>query len=66
MSISQIKQALRSKTVKFNLLIMALGVLQGFVFALPISPMWQAVTMISLGAAGIILRAVTDTALSAK
>ena len=59
MFLKLVKASLTSRTVQFNLLIMLAGALQGFVFTLPISPIWQSVIFISLGAAGIILRAVT-------
>ena len=59
-------QVLRSRTVWFAILIAVLSVLQGFVFALPLSPLHQALVGCAIAVAIVILRAITTQPLSTK
>lgn len=61
-----LKNVLKSRTVRFNLLIGLLGVLQGFVFLIPVSPIQQAIIVAVIVVANILLRAVTDSPLFKK
>lgn len=60
------KHLLRSKTIWFAILVAVLSVLQGFIFALPLTPLWQAVVGCVIAVAIVLLRAVTTQPLSQK
>lgn len=60
------KHILRSKTIWFAILVAVLSVLQGFVFALPLTPLWQAVVGCVIAVAIVLLRAVTTQPLAEK
>ena len=57
---------LRSRTVWFAIAVAILSVLQGFVFALPLSPMWQAVVGCVIAVGIVLLRAITTQPLLQK
>jgi hypothetical protein len=57
---------LKSRTVWFAIAVAILSVLQGFVFALPLSPMWQAVVGCVIAVGIVLLRAITTQPLSQK
>lgn len=59
-------QALKSRTVWFAIAVAVLSVLQGFVFALPLTPLWQAVVGCVIAVAVVLLRAITTQPLSQK
>jgi hypothetical protein len=59
-------QALKSRTVKFALVIAVLSVLQGFVFLLPIKPLYQMFAGIAIAVGIVIFRAITTQPLSEK
>lgn len=58
--------ALKSRTVWFAMLLAVLSVLQGFVFALPLAPLHQALVGCGIAVAIVILRAITTQPLSEK
>ena len=60
------KHLLRSKTIWFAILVAVLSVLQGFIFALPLTPLWQAAVGCVIAVAIVLLRAVTTQPLSQK
>ena len=62
----QIKQALKSKTVRFSIALAVLSIVQGYVGFLPVSPMGQAVAGCIIASCVTVLRAVTTKPLSAK
>lgn len=62
----QIKQALKSKTVRFSLALGVLSILQGYVGFLPVSPMGQAVAGCIIASCVTVLRAVTTVPLNQK
>lgn len=55
----KLKQALRSRTVWYAILIAILSVLQGFVFLLPVSPIEQMIIGLVAALGVIILRYIT-------
>ena len=57
---------LRSRTVWFAIAVAILSVLQGFVFALPLSPLWQAVVGCVIAVGIVLLRAITTQPLLQK
>lgn len=57
---------LRSRTVWFAIAVAILSVLQGFVFALPLTPLWQAVVGCVIAVGIVLLRAITTQPLSQK
>jgi hypothetical protein len=57
---------LKSRTVWFAIAVAILSVLQGFVFALPLSPMWQAVVGCVIAVGIVLLRAITTQPLLQK
>jgi len=61
-----IKQALKSKTIQFAILLAVLSVLQGYVGYLPASPAVQATVGCVLAACVTVLRIVTTQPLSDK
>jgi len=63
---NQIKQALRSRTVKFGVALACLSVLQGFVGFLPASPVVQAIVGCGIASAIVVLRFITTQPLSEK
>ncbi|HAZ79521.1 MAG TPA: hypothetical protein DCX08_06265 [Porticoccaceae bacterium] len=62
----QIKQALKSKTVRFSLALGVLSILQGYVGFLPVSPMGQAVAGCIIASCIVVLRAATTVPLNQK
>jgi uncharacterized membrane protein YgaE (UPF0421/DUF939 family) len=60
------RQALKSKTLWFAVVIAVLSVLQGFIFQLPLTPLWQAVVGCVIAVIVAILRFVTTMPLSEK
>lgn len=61
-----IRKALKSRTVWFGILVMALGVLQNYVDYLPVNPAYRALLGIVLGAVVIILRFKTTCSIHDK
>lgn len=61
-----LKSVLRSRTVLFAIAVAILSVLQGFVFALPVPPVGQAVVGCLIAVAIVLLRAVTTQPLSQR
>jgi hypothetical protein len=59
-------KALKSRTVLFGILVMALGVLQNYVDFLPVEPQYRALIGIILGAIIILLRFKTNCAVYDK
>jgi uncharacterized MnhB-related membrane protein len=57
---------LKSKTLWFAVAIAVLSVLQGFIFQLPLSPLWQAIVGCVIAVVVAVLRLVTTQPLSAK
>jgi uncharacterized MnhB-related membrane protein len=57
---------LKSKTLWFAVAIAVLSVLQGFIFQLPLSPMWQAIVGCVIAVVVAVLRFVTTQPLSEK
>jgi uncharacterized membrane protein YgaE (UPF0421/DUF939 family) len=57
---------LKSKTLWFAVIIAVLSVLQGFIFQLPLSPLWQAVIGSVIAVIVAVLRFVTTVPLSEK
>ena len=57
---------LKSKTLWFAIIIAVLSVLQGFVFQLPLTPLWQAIVGVGIAVIVTILRFVTTQPLSEK
>lgn len=62
----EITQALKSKTVRFAMLLAALSVLQGYVAVLPLTPIQQMYIGIAISVAITVLRVVTTQPLSEK
>ncbi len=63
---NQIKQALKSKTVRFSLALGVFSILQGYVGFLPVSPMGQAVAGCIIASCIVVLRAATTVPLNQK
>jgi hypothetical protein len=61
-----IAAALRSRTVWYAILIAVLSVLQGFIFAIPVAPHWQAAIGCGIAVGIVVLRAITTQPLSEK
>ena len=59
-------QLLKSRTVQFALLTAILGVLQGFVFLLPISPIQQMYVALTLAVLIVVFRFITTEPIAAK
>jgi uncharacterized MnhB-related membrane protein len=57
---------LKSKTLWFAVAIAVLSVLQGFIFQLPLSPLWQAIVGCVIAVVVAVLRFVTTQPLSEK
>jgi uncharacterized membrane protein YccC len=57
---------LKSKTLWFAVAIAVLSVLQGFIFQLPLSPLWQAIVGCVIAVLVAVLRFVTTQPLSEK
>ena len=62
----QIKQALKSKTVRFSVALAVLSIVQGYVGVLPVSPISQAVIGSVIAGCIVVLRAVTTVPLNKK
>lgn len=60
------KQLAKSKTVIFAVVVAVLSTLQGFVFAIPIEPHYQALIGVGLAVAVTLLRMVTKEPISDK
>lgn len=60
------RQLAKSKTVIFAVLVAVISTLQGFVFAIPIEPHWQAVIGVVLAVAVTLLRMVTKEPIGDK
>jgi hypothetical protein len=63
---NQIKQALKSKTVRFSVALAVLSIAQGYVGFLPVSPMSQALAGCIIASCIVVLRAVTAVPLNQK
>lgn len=63
---SQINQALKSRTVQFGVALACLSVLQGFVGFVPASPAVQALIGCSIASAIVVLRFITTQPISEK
>lgn len=61
-----LKQALKSKTVWYGIIVAVLSVLQGFVGYLPTSPLFQVIIGCSMAAGIVVLRFITTQPLSEK
>jgi len=61
-----LRKILKSKTVIFAVVVAVLSTLQGFVFAIPIEPHWQAVIGVVLAVIVTLLRMVTKEPISEK
>ena len=61
-----LKQMLKSRTVLFAVAVAILSVLQGFVFALPVPPIAQAIIGCAIAVAVVMLRTITTGPLSEK
>lgn len=61
-----LKQMLKSRTVLFGIAMAVLSVLQGFVFALPVPPIAQALIGCAIAVAVVLLRTITTGPLSEK
>lgn len=59
-------QALKSRTVWYAIAIAVLSVLQGFVFAIPVPPQYQALIGCAIAVGVVVLRAITTQPLSQK
>jgi hypothetical protein len=57
---------LKSKTLWFAVIIAILSVLQGFIFQLPLTPLWQAVVGCVIAVIVVILRFMTVMPLTEK
>lgn len=60
------KKALKSKTVRYGIVIAVLSVLQGFVGYIPASPWLQAIIGCSIASGIVVLRFITTQPLSEK
>ena len=60
------KNIFKSRTVWYAIAIAVLSVLQGFVFAIPVAPMYQALIGCAIAVGIVLLRAVTTQPLSTK
>lgn len=58
--------SLRSRTVRYAIVLAVLSVLQGFVFQLPIPPLGQAAIGSAIAVCIVILRAITTQPISEK
>jgi len=63
---SQLKQALKSRTVQFGVGVAVLSVLQGFVGYLPADPAIQAIVGCAIASGIVILRFMTTMPVSEK
>lgn len=61
-----LKNALRSRTVRFAMLLAVLSVLQGFVFQIPAHPAVQAVIGCLISVAIVLLRFITTQPISER
>jgi hypothetical protein len=61
-----ILQLLKSRTVWFAIIVAVLSVLQGFVFLLPINPLYQMFTGVAISVGIVIFRMITAEPLSSK
>ena len=61
-----ILQSIKSRTVRFGILMAVLSVLQGYIGFLPVSQFWQAVIGVGIASLIVIFRAVTTMPLSEK
>jgi len=60
------KKALKSRTIIFSVLIGVLSVLQGFVFEIPVEPVWQAATGMAIAVVVAVLRFATSDSIDDK
>lgn len=58
-----LRLAIKSRTVRFALILAALSALQGFVLAIPIDPLQQALLGFAIAALIIFFRFITKTAI---
>jgi uncharacterized MnhB-related membrane protein len=61
-----VSHLIKSKTLWFAVAIAVLSVLQGFIFQLPLSPIWQAIVGCVIAVLVAVLRLVTTMPLSEK
>lgn len=66
MNLQILSSAIRSRTVQYAIIIAVLSVLQGFVFAIPVAPQWQALIGCAIAVGIVVLRAVTTQPLAAR
>lgn len=57
-------QVLKSRTVRFAIVVATLSVLQGYVFLLPIKPLYQMVVGLAIAVGIVLFRAVTEKPIS--
>jgi hypothetical protein len=62
--LDKLKQAYKSKTVWFGIIVSTLSILQGFVFYLPLDPRIQAAIGVLTGIVIIVLRFITGQPLN--
>lgn len=60
----RLRHAFRSRTIQFAILLAALSALQGFILAIPIDPLQQALIGFALSVIIIVLRIVTNVPLN--
>lgn len=63
---TQVKQALKSRTVQFGVALACLSVLQGFVGFIPASPVVQAIIGCGIASSIVVLRFMTTMPVSEK
>lgn len=61
-----LKNALRSRTVRFAMLLAVLSVLQGFIFQIPAHPVVQAIIGCAISVAIVLLRFITTQPISER
>jgi hypothetical protein len=65
-SLDYLKKALKSRTVWFGIVISGLGFIQSIVYEFPISPLYQGILGVVLGAIIVLLRLDTEDAIDDK
>lgn len=63
---SKLRQAFKSKTIWFAIIVAVLSVLQGFIFAIPVAPIHQAVIGVVLAVIVTVLRFITTGSINDK
>lgn len=60
------KKALKSRTIWFAIILAVLSVLQGFIFHIPVEPLYQATIGVALSVIVTVLRIITTGSLDDK